>query len=665
MKRILPTLLCLALLAGVVFADGTNSVPSSSAFSASLARQSIAKLEQRLGQIDGQLNSLAAFNLRNGIGSVCYRSKLYDHEDNREWVCVELGQELEFDQIILVPSIGSNSQQRIHAQCFPVVFEIVVGCGQDDAGTTIASFGREDHLLPRIAPLVIDCPDTRASWVRLEASVLSQLAFDGKYALQLSELLIFSGEKCLSLDPATRTTSPHTTVTRGPFQQRFLVDGFVPYLMESAIGDQSVALVADIAIDNANFTIDLGAIYTLDEIHLHSVELSDNIPQTSPHDFGIPQRFVIQGAKCADFGDAVPLVEYVKESVFDAGPIIMRRIPATACRYLRLVVVEPYMAGSEHLRPGPKLGFAEFAAFSDGSNVALGRPVSANFESKRRLAALTDGRNFYGSILSMRTWLNELALRHVLDRERPLVIAELNQRYARQRSQLTIMTWLAALLVVAIAFTILVERLLRLRQAAAIRERLAADLHDELGGNLHAIGLLGDHAQASVGSPEKMTQILKRLRDLTERTSDSARQCSRALLTPDFYGDLAEEMHRTSSRIMADLEHEIVFEGAEHLRRLKPRAQADLLFFYKECLVNISRHSEATQFRTLLIADQSQIRLTISDNGRGISDEENVVPPSLARRAKLLGAKLSVESQVNGGTCVELTLKVGRLRSRS
>jgi hypothetical protein len=36
--------------------------------------------------------------------------------------------------------------------------------------------------------------------------------------------------------------------------------------------------------------------------------------------------------------------------------------------------------------------------------------------------------------LSTRVWLNQLALRHELERERPLVSAELNQRYSRQKS---------------------------------------------------------------------------------------------------------------------------------------------------------------------------------------------------------------------------------------
>ncbi|QDV25196.1 sensor histidine kinase [Aureliella helgolandensis] len=654
-------LLGFTLIAIATSVEGAESGTRSSQLSLKLSDWTISELENRLDEINAQLDRLAAFNMRRGIGSVSSRSSSHGDPYNREWLCIDFGGNVVFDQIVLVPSIGSNSKQGVHAQCFPVAFEVVAGCGRE-TGATLASFGPRDELLPRIAPVVIDCPNTTASWIRLDASVLSQRAFDGLYALEIAEIMVFRHQDCIGLGQTVRSLSPAPSRSVGPWQDRFVVDGFVPYLMEASSSKHSVAWLAATDIEQASITIDLGASHTVDEIHLHSIELSDNIPQSAPNDFGIPDRFVIEGALREDFSDAVPLVSYRKESIFDTGPILMRRTPEAECRYVKLTVQDPYLVGVENHRPGPRFGFAEMEVFSQGINVALGRPVSADFQTEREISALTDGRNFHGSILPVRSWLNELALRHELEVERPRVTAALQRLYAKQKSQLTVMTWLTVLLAVGIGFTILAERLLRMRQATEIRERLAADLHDELGGNLHAIGLLGDHARASIGSPEKMKLILQRLRDLTDRTSDAARSCTRALATQDLYGNLTEEMLRTSKRIMADLQHEMLFEGEEHLSRLTPTDRADLLFFYQECLVNISRHSDATEFHTQLIADREQIRLTIRDNGSGITGDELAVPPSLARRARLLAAQVRVESQANHGTCVALTLKVRRRR---
>ena len=109
---------------------------------------------------------------------------------------------------------------------------------------------------------------------------------------------------------------------------------------------------------------------------------------------------------------------------------------------------------------------------------------------------------------------------------------------------------------------------------------------------------------------------------------------------------------------MAKLEHDISIEGQEFLNQLKPRTRADLFLFYKECLVNISRHSEATKFTTRLTADRRGIHLRISDNGRGLAQSGKAgVPSSIERRARLLGAKVTVDSPATSGTCIDLKLR--------
>ena len=109
---------------------------------------------------------------------------------------------------------------------------------------------------------------------------------------------------------------------------------------------------------------------------------------------------------------------------------------------------------------------------------------------------------------------------------------------------------------------------------------------------------------------------------------------------------------------MAKLENEISIEGEEDLNKLKPRTRFDLVLFYNECLVNISRHSGATKFRTQLTADPKNILLSVWDNGRGLSGSKvNEIPKSLKRRARLLGAKVGVVSPDSGGTCINLQLR--------
>jgi signal transduction histidine kinase len=112
---------------------------------------------------------------------------------------------------------------------------------------------------------------------------------------------------------------------------------------------------------------------------------------------------------------------------------------------------------------------------------------------------------------------------------------------------------------------------------------------------------------------------------------------------------------------MAKLKHDISIEGETFLERLKPQTRADLFLFFKECLVNISRHSGATRFSTRLIAGPNALELTIIDNGCGMADAKgHGIPSSLKRRARLLGAKVHVQSPPTGGTSITLKLRTRR-----
>ncbi len=621
------------------------------------------QLEERLASVDCELTELASYSLRSGVGAIGHRSAVHWESDADEWVQIDLGQESTFDQIVLVPTIWRDTRNGFRAEGFPEEFRILVGSAGNPAGKVVASFGKNDKILPRIAPLVVPCPGTVASWVRLEATKLSPRAWDGKYELELAEMMIFRGQENLALHrPVTASSSEGGGGAR---EKKFIVDGFTPYLMDAAHGEQSIAMVSDVGIGEAPaIELDLGEVRPINRLNFHATDLSDTAPQANDADYGIPRRMLLEGAKSADFSDAVPLAEYRAASIYDTGPIITLQFPETACRYVRLTATEPFINTLGDIK-GSQIGVAEIEIFSKDRNAAIGKAAKASFPlaaPSRQFSAITDGRNLYGNILPIRDWLGQLARRHELESERPLIVAELNNRYALQKSILKWMGWLTALLTAAIAAIILVARNLQKRKVAEIRERFAADMHDELGANLHTIRLLGDVALNTLDSPERLKTVLLRSKDLAERTIASVRQGINLFQFGELHEDLPEDMRRAAERILADIEHTISFEGGEVLNRLPPGIRADLFLFFKESLVNISRHSGATQFSIHLTATEKQIRMVISDNGHGIPDSENNgVPASLKRRARLLGAQVSAGRSEQGETSIILTFKPRRL----
>lgn len=624
----------------------------------------LTELEYRLDAINSRLGTLAHFTMQTGVGAIGSRSADHDTADHTEWVQIDLGAPVPIDEIVIVPTIYRRFDSQLQSDGFPEVFRVVAGTGALADGIVVASFTAADGLLPRIAPVVIPCR-VEASWVRVEATALSARAWDGRHVLQLSEILVFRGEDNVAIGrPVTASsTVSHQQPAR---QERFLVDGFVPYLMDAAGGDQGVDFILTTPGEEPlSLTIDLGEVHQISRIHLHAVGVSDNVPQAHQSDFGIPQRMLIEAARETDFSAATVLCDYSRESIFDAGPIIVRSFPETAARFVRLTVTEPWVSITEDR---PLFGTAEVECFAAGRNVARGCRVvlrgggPGESPRQRPVATITDGKNFYGTILPMRQWLEELSERHDLEVERPRVEAAIQARYQRQA---TLVRWLVGLAVALgglIAVSLVAERILRQRAIARTREQIAADLHDELGANLHAIALYGDLAKANHDKLEKLRLLLDQMRALTERSGVAARSCVNLLESRGLYEGLAADMRRTATRLLADIDHRIEIEREDLLERLPQRQQVGITLFYKECLANIIRHSGATRVATRLVATTRAIQLSVTDNGHGLTTghqgltASHRVPASLRRRARLLGSRVAAHDGPESGTCITLTV---------
>ena len=616
-----------------------------------LASLSLKQLEDRLRGIDDQLAQLPKLRMRGGVGSIGYESQLHATAHQREWVQVDLAEPTRIDQIIVVPTIGHDSEHGYSAYSFPICFQIIAGTGKDSEGTVIASFDETNALNPRQAPLAVSC-NTTASWVRLEVSVMSKRKYNDRFNVQFSELLVFDGTENVALNKKVSSSSVGKQEGLSRSNQ-YLTDGFMPYRMDSGSGNKANSFrYHGKPSDQPWISIDLGAAYPLDRIHLHAENMGNLAPAPVPEGFGFPDHFIIEGANEADFSDKVKLLEFRKQSIYDIGPVLMRALPNSVHRYVRLKVLEANQPG----RFPHRVRFAEIEVFSKGKNVALGKPAEAGPPSARTNngTLLTDGSNAYGRIPPLRQWLEQLALGHELKRQRPALATELARRYDRQQAKLRYLAWIVALLATGLIITYLGGRLLRNRQLNRYRQRTAADLHDELSADLHTIGLLSDLSKQALHTPERLPALLDRIRLYSDRSAVSTRAVIYTLEAESANSDLAVTMERATGKLLADIDYQFSVVGEEQTPRFSPQQMTDILLFHKECLINILRHAHATQVRIELQLTHRGLTLTIADNGKGLKDKSEIVPRSIRRRARLLNARVRVSQATTRGTCIVL-----------
>jgi signal transduction histidine kinase/ligand-binding sensor domain-containing protein len=202
------------------------------------------------------------------------------------------------------------------------------------------------------------------------------------------------------------------------------------------------------------------------------------------------------------------------------------------------------------------------------------------------------------------------------------------------------------------------------------RTRIARELHDTLLQSFHgvllrfqtAFQLLPDRpveAREKLGSAiDQAADAITEGRDAVQGLRDSTQQANdlaRAIST------LGEELATES----INERHTRFLEAVEgQSRDLHPILRDEVYKIAAEALRNAFRHAQARQIEVEIHYDDEQFRLRVRDDGKGMnpevlaaqSKEGHYGLPGMRERATIMGAKLTVWSEVDAGTEVELRL---------
>jgi signal transduction histidine kinase len=191
------------------------------------------------------------------------------------------------------------------------------------------------------------------------------------------------------------------------------------------------------------------------------------------------------------------------------------------------------------------------------------------------------------------------------------------------------------------------------------RARVAQDLHDELGADLTEIGMLLARARATA-TP------LERRADYLEQTSTKARQMVTALdeivwamnPTHDSLASLTSYFCLHADRFLglAGIAWRLEEGTGTPDHAVDSRRRHQLFLAFKETLTNVVRHAHATEVHFRISLEAGEVRLTVTDNGRGLP----ATPPTdgmdgvanLRARCGKLGGRFEIRSEPGRGTSV-------------
>jgi two-component system sensor histidine kinase UhpB len=193
------------------------------------------------------------------------------------------------------------------------------------------------------------------------------------------------------------------------------------------------------------------------------------------------------------------------------------------------------------------------------------------------------------------------------------------------------------------------------------RQRLAAELHDEIGQTLTAAAIQIEHsADAGADSPADLRQVAGTVRE----TLDEVRRISREL-RPEALDDLGlvNALISLCSRVARQSEIRIERQF-ERLPELTPELELVIYRVAQESLTNVIRHAEASEATVSLKSHGHGVLLSIADNGRGLPTPAPVRTGGISgmrERARLVQGRLVIESKEGAGTAVRLEAPVGEI----
>src|SRR5579859_1930550 len=191
------------------------------------------------------------------------------------------------------------------------------------------------------------------------------------------------------------------------------------------------------------------------------------------------------------------------------------------------------------------------------------------------------------------------------------------------------------------------------------RARIAQDLHDELGSGITEISMLAARARSATAPDEKRNHYLEQAREKARDMVTALDEIVWAMNPKhDSLASLVSYFCLYADRFLglASIAWRLESMPGTPDPMVDSRHRHQLFLAFKEALTNVVRHAGASEVRLSIQAEQGQVRLSVTDNGRGFSPgihtEEMDGVANMRARIEKLGGRFEIASEAGRGTTV-------------
>jgi signal transduction histidine kinase len=208
----------------------------------------------------------------------------------------------------------------------------------------------------------------------------------------------------------------------------------------------------------------------------------------------------------------------------------------------------------------------------------------------------------------------------------------------------------------------------RILAVAEERNRIASDLHDDIGASLSSIRIYsGAAGKKFQDDPVEAKQLIERINSsssgLMDRMSDIVWS-----INPknDNVESIVFRMKSQASEVLAPLDVEIEYSIDREAEGIQPSmtARRNIYLVFKEAINNVAKYSASTHVWVELSVKQGMLELVVRDNGVGFELSQvksGNGTSSMRQRAESLGGKLTIETAKGHGTRLIAEFQIARI----
>ncbi|NII27182.1 hypothetical protein HB364_18990 [Pseudoflavitalea sp. X16] len=227
--------------------------------------------------------------------------------------------------------------------------------------------------------------------------------------------------------------------------------------------------------------------------------------------------------------------------------------------------------------------------------------------------------------------------------------------------------WFIGLCVLALGTFLYLLYQYRINQLIAmqkVRNRIATDLHDDIGSTLTNINILSELSRQKLKQQEEAELFLNRI---SEEVHNSSQALDDIVWSINTNNDTLEQTVARMRRYAAE-----IFDGAnihytlqldEHFakRKLNMEQRRDCFLLFKEAINNIYKHAAARNVSIRVWLEHNQLRMTIEDDGKGFDITQTTHRNGLKnmrQRVQKWNGSIKIQSTPGNGTCTTISFLI-------